>query len=143
MVRWGDCDPAGIIYTPKAIDYALETIENWLIEEIGISWMDMRNKGKGLASVKFDCEYLAPMKAETFINVSLNVKNLGESSIDLFIEGVDANSNLKYFNVNLRGVYIKNNNGKLNSIKIENELRDSFLNTLFLENESYIQLKRK
>ena len=51
MVRWGDCDPAGIIYTPKAIDYALETIENWLIEEIGISWMDMRNKGKGLASV--------------------------------------------------------------------------------------------
>ena len=27
MVRWGDCDPAGIIYTPKAIDYALETIE--------------------------------------------------------------------------------------------------------------------
>ena len=34
MVRWGDCDPAGIIYTPKAIDYALETIENWLIEEI-------------------------------------------------------------------------------------------------------------
>ena len=61
MVRWGDCDPAGIIYTPKAIDYALETIENWLIEEIGVSWMDMRNKGKGLASVKFGCEYLAPM----------------------------------------------------------------------------------
>ena len=126
MVRWGDCDPAGIIYTPKAIDYALETIENWLIEEIGISWMDMRNKGKGLASVKFDCEYLSPMKAETFINVSLNVKNLGESSIDLFIEGVDAHSDLKYFNVNLRGVYIENNKGKLNSIKIENELRNRF-----------------
>ena len=106
MVRWGDCDTAGIIYTPKAIDYSIETIENWLIEEIGISWMDMRNKGEGLASVKFDCEYHAPMKAETFINVSLNVKNLGESSIDLFIEGVDAHSDLKYFNVNLRGVYI-------------------------------------
>ena len=66
------------------------------------------------------------MKAETFINVSLNVKNLGESSIDLFIEGVDAHSNLKYFKVNLRGVYIENNNGKLNSIKIENELRNRF-----------------
>lgn len=103
MVHWGDCDPAGIIYTPKAIDYALKTIENWLIEEIGISWMDMRNKGKGLASVKFDCEYLAPMKAETSINVSLNVKNLGESSIDLFIKRVDAHLNLKYFNANLRG----------------------------------------
>jgi len=126
MVRWGDCDPAGIIYTPKAIDYALETIENWLIEEIGISWMDMRNKGKGLASVKFDCEYVAPMKAETYICISLSVKNLGESSIDLFIEGVNAHSNLKYFNVNLRGVYIENNNGNLNSIKIENELRKRF-----------------
>ena len=126
MVRWGDCDPAGIIYTPKVIDYALETIENWLIEEIGISWMDMRNKGKGLANVKFDCEYHAPMKAEIFISVSLSVKNLGESSIDLFIEGVDAHSDLKYFNVNLRGVYIENNNGKLNSIKIENELRNRF-----------------
>ena len=126
MVRWGDCDPAGIIYTPKAIDYALETIENWLIEEIGISWMDMRNKGKGLASVKFDCEFYAPMKAETFINISLNIKNLGESSINLFIEGVDAHSDLKYFNVNLRGVYIENNTGKLNSIKIDNELRNRF-----------------
>jgi len=26
----------------------------------------------------------------------------------------------------LRGVYIENNNGKLNSIKIENELRNRF-----------------
>ena len=46
MVRWGDCDTAGIIYTPKAIDYALETIENWLIEENGISWMDIKKRDK-------------------------------------------------------------------------------------------------
>ena len=38
----------------------------------------------------------------------------------------DAHLNIKYFNVNLRGVYIENNNGKLNSIKIENELRNRF-----------------
>ncbi len=26
-VKWGDCDPAGIIYTPRVLDYAMEILE--------------------------------------------------------------------------------------------------------------------
>ena len=52
MVRWGDCDPAGIIYTPKAIDYALETIENWLIEEIQNQLDGHEKQGERLGKCK-------------------------------------------------------------------------------------------
>ncbi len=27
MVRWGDCDPAGIVYSPRVFDNAVETVE--------------------------------------------------------------------------------------------------------------------
>ncbi len=32
-VRWGDCDPAGIIYTPRVLDYAMEILEAWYREK--------------------------------------------------------------------------------------------------------------
>ncbi len=28
-VKRGDCDPAGIIYTPRVLDYAMEALEAW------------------------------------------------------------------------------------------------------------------
>ncbi|MGA8291299.1 MAG: hypothetical protein WB820_02120, partial [Rhodoplanes sp.] len=27
IVNWGDCDPAGIVYTPRVLDYVCETID--------------------------------------------------------------------------------------------------------------------
>ena len=35
-VKWGDCDPAGIIYTPRVLDYAMEIVEAWYREVLGV-----------------------------------------------------------------------------------------------------------
>ena len=36
-VRWGDCDPAGIIYTPRVLDYAMEILE---AAGANVAWRD-------------------------------------------------------------------------------------------------------
>ncbi len=38
-VKWGDCDPAGIIYTPRVLDYAMEILEAWYREVVGVPWL--------------------------------------------------------------------------------------------------------
>ena len=42
-ILWGDSDPAGIVYTPRVFHYALETIEEWLIEMFGHTSMTLRD----------------------------------------------------------------------------------------------------
>ena len=43
-VSWGDCDPAGIIYTPRVLDYAMETLEAWNREVLGIPWIKLNRE---------------------------------------------------------------------------------------------------
>ena len=33
FVRWGECDPAGVIYTPRVFEYALDTLEEFHTDE--------------------------------------------------------------------------------------------------------------
>ena len=47
-VIWGDCDPAGIVYTPRVLDYAMEILEAWYREVLGVSWLKLnREMGMG------------------------------------------------------------------------------------------------
>ena len=38
IVTWGDRVPAGIVYTPRVLDYVCETIDAWLRKELKASW---------------------------------------------------------------------------------------------------------
>ena len=44
IVNWGDCDPAGIVYTPRVLDYACETIDAFLREELNASWWQVSGR---------------------------------------------------------------------------------------------------
>ena len=35
-VAFGECDPARIFFAPRAVDYAVETVEVWFNEVIGV-----------------------------------------------------------------------------------------------------------
>ena len=62
-VKWGDCDPAGIIYTPRVLDYAMEILEAWYREVVGVPWLVLnRDMGLGAPTVRaelgfFDAPY--------------------------------------------------------------------------------------
>ncbi|MEE2999453.1 MAG: thioesterase family protein [Pseudomonadota bacterium] len=90
-ILWGDSDPAGIIYTPRVFHYALETIEEWLIEILGHNSMTLRDKHRiDTPTVKMCCEFIHPMRTGEYIDISLEIKKLGNASLNYVFNGFDS-----------------------------------------------------
>ncbi len=91
---WGDRDPAGILYTPRVFHYALETIEEWLIEMFGHTSMTLRDDLKiDTPTVKMCCEFMYPMRTIEYIDISLEIKKLGRASLNYVFDGYDTKKN--------------------------------------------------
>ncbi len=89
-VRWGDCDPAGIIYTPKVLDYAVEVVEVWNREVLGASWMKLNfEMGMGTPTVRAEVDFITPPAPDHEIISEIRVEKLGTSSITFLIQGRD------------------------------------------------------
>ena len=93
-ILWGDSDPAGIVYTPRVFHYALETIEEWLIEIFGHTSMTLRDNLKlDTPTVKMSCEFMYPMRTGEYIDISLEIKKLGKASLNYVFNGFDSKNN--------------------------------------------------
>jgi len=89
-VRWGDCDPAGIIYTPKVLDYAVELVEVWNREVLGANWMKLNfEMGMGTPTVRAEVDFISPPAPDHEIISEIRVEKLGNSSITFLINGRD------------------------------------------------------
>lgn len=86
-VAWGDCDPAGILYTPRVFDYCNETLEGWFRDVLGRSWFTMIQQGKGSPMVRVECDFIRPMPPDLALDVALRIERLGGSSASFLIEG--------------------------------------------------------
>lgn len=101
IVNWGDCDPAGMIYTPRAIDYAIEAVEEWYREVVGISWMHLNfTMDTSLPTVRVECDFIRPPYPRTEIDMQVRVESLGKSSLTLLIDGLNDDGE-PYFKVKL------------------------------------------
>lgn len=91
-VLWGDCDPAGVIYTPQIFHYAIETIEEWLVSTLDCNWMELQETfSLDTPSIKITCEFIIPLKAGDFVDIKLLIKKLGNTSIEYNIDGFTVN----------------------------------------------------
>ena len=89
-VKWGDCDPAGIVYTPKVLDYAMEILEAWYREVVGVSWLRLnREMGMGAPTVRAELDFLDAPYPDQEIVTRLRVESLGRSSITIVVTGRD------------------------------------------------------
>jgi 4-hydroxybenzoyl-CoA thioesterase len=90
VVKWGDCDPAGIVYTPKVLDYAMEIVEAWFREVLGVSWLRLnREMDMGAPTVRAELDFLNAPSPDQEIVVRLRVERLGRSSITFAVTGRD------------------------------------------------------
>lgn len=106
IVRWGDCDPAGIIYTPRILDYAIETVETCLREVMGASWNVMREQHNiGGPTVHFECDIRKPLAPDMAVDLVLTLEKLGRSSMTSRIVCVDAEG-VEYFRVLLVNCFV-------------------------------------
>ncbi len=82
VVRWGDCDPAGIVYYPRFFDYFHLTMETWFSEGLGMPYESVIVGRKiGFPSVHVDADFKRPSAFGDALVVELRVGRIGTKSI--------------------------------------------------------------
>jgi 4-hydroxybenzoyl-CoA thioesterase len=81
-VRWGDCDPAAIAYTPNIPAWALEAIEAWWEHHAGIDWYHINiDRDLGTPFVHMSLDFRAPVTPRHMLECEVVLKRLGSRAV--------------------------------------------------------------
>lgn len=81
-LNWGEADPAGTIYAPQAIDFAIQAVEGLWREAIGATFRDIQRTRRLAAPwVRTDCEFARPLFAGDRYALDAAVAKIGNSSL--------------------------------------------------------------
>lgn len=92
VVRFGDCDPAGIVYFPRFFDFFHDAMETWFSAHLGVAYAQVVTGRKiGFPAVHSEADFKVPCAFGESIAVELRVGKLGRSSIglDYLVRGAD------------------------------------------------------
>lgn len=91
QVRFGECDPAGILYYPRYFDLFHRTMEVWFAEALGRPYAPfVRDAGLGVPAVHAEADYFAPAAYGDDLDITLRISSLGRTSIGFVYEVVGA-----------------------------------------------------
>jgi 4-hydroxybenzoyl-CoA thioesterase len=86
LVRFGDCDAAGIVFYPRYFDMFNSLVEDWCREELNFSFSEIvTRRGWGLPTVHLEVDFWAPSVFGDVLSAMLSVTALGKTSINLNI----------------------------------------------------------
>lgn len=110
-VAFGDCDSARIIFTPKAFDYAVEAVEAWYGEVLGVCWADLLNcHNLEVTFERAGCEYFRSLVADQMVQVRVEVVGTESSTIVFSATGVNG-SGEPCFRATLEACFISRGHG--------------------------------
>jgi 4-hydroxybenzoyl-CoA thioesterase len=86
LVRFGDCDPAGIVFYPRYFEMINNVVEDWCANGLHMSLRELiMERGLGLPTVHIETDFVAPSKLGDVLRAELLVEKLGGASINLAI----------------------------------------------------------
>ncbi|MGA8144026.1 MAG: thioesterase family protein [Candidatus Acidiferrales bacterium] len=92
LVRFGDCDPAGIVFYPRYLEIFNSLVEDWCRDELQFSFPEIINaRGWGLPTVRLEVDFVAPSSFGDVLAAELIVRSVGTSSVTLSIVLRDSN----------------------------------------------------
>lgn len=84
LVRFADCDPAGIVYFPRYFDMAHGAIEDWYREALGIDyWHFLRDRRIGFPIAHAEADFARPSTMGDELEFELLVERVGSRSLAL------------------------------------------------------------
>ena len=83
IIRFEHCDAAGIIFYPRFFGLVNETVEDWFAS-LGHSFKSLHvDERKGVPTVRFECEFVGPVRIGDMLHQQLGVDSIGNSSLNL------------------------------------------------------------
>jgi acyl-CoA thioesterase FadM len=82
LIRFSDCDPAGIAYTARLIDLMNGAIEDLFAERLGLSYASViKDRRLGLGYGRVDCDFFKPAFMGDRVDLAVLVDRIGAGSI--------------------------------------------------------------
>ena len=86
LVRFGDCDAAGIVFYPRYLEMFNSLVEDWYGEALQFSFTEIvTTRGWGLPTVHLEVDFVAPSRFGDLLSATLSVRHLGATSVHLDI----------------------------------------------------------
>jgi 4-hydroxybenzoyl-CoA thioesterase len=86
LVRFGDCDPAGIVFYPRYFEMFNNLVEDWHREALQFSFSEIvTTRSWGLPTVHLEADFVAPTRFGEVLSASLSVREIGATSVSLDI----------------------------------------------------------
>jgi 4-hydroxybenzoyl-CoA thioesterase len=98
LVRFADCDPAGIVFYPRYLEMFNNLVEDWCREELKFSFPEIiTERGWGLPTVHLEVDFVAPSRLGDILSATVSVRSVGTSSIglDILLSGPDGNDRVR------------------------------------------------
>ena len=92
LVRFGDCDAAGIVFYPRYLEMFNSLVEDWYRDALHFSFTDIvTTRGWGLPTVHLEVDFVAPSVFGEYLSATLAVREIGTSSLtlDISLRGPD------------------------------------------------------
>ena len=87
-VRWGDCDPAGVVYTPRFADYAVSAYEHFIASLVGDPPQTrLTALGLGFPMKGMDFDFRRSLRSEEDFEMVVRVAAIRTRTFDLSVEG--------------------------------------------------------
>ncbi len=85
-VRFAHCDPAGLIFYPRAFELVNGAVEDWFAQGLACTFAELHLQRRlGVPTVRLDAEFTAPARLGETLDFSLRVRAIGGASLDLEI----------------------------------------------------------
>ncbi|MDP3491597.1 MAG: thioesterase family protein [Hyphomonadaceae bacterium] len=84
QVRFGDCDPAGIVYTPRFVDRLCCAVEDFFLAQ-GLDYHGLIRGGLGLGYARVECEFFRPGFMGDDLTYTVIVERIGCASAEFTI----------------------------------------------------------
>jgi 4-hydroxybenzoyl-CoA thioesterase len=86
-VRFGHCDPAGIVFYPQYLVMCNELVEDWFDTALGIPYAQFIGQRRlGLPTARLECDFTAISRFGDVLTQRLGVQRAGRTSLDVGIE---------------------------------------------------------
>jgi 4-hydroxybenzoyl-CoA thioesterase len=84
LIRFSDCDPAGIVFYPQYFVMVNGLVEDWVEEGLGVGYRRLIVERRiGLPTVRLEAEFRAVSRMGDRVRLQLAVKRLGGRSLTL------------------------------------------------------------
>ena len=81
IVRFSDCDPAGIVYTPRFIDLVNGVVEDLFLERLRINYHGLIRDGVGLGYRSVDIDFFRPALMGDRLEFIPLIEHIGRTSV--------------------------------------------------------------